>query len=583
MNARSFARVVPLVLIVAVATGCVSIPESSSVRAGRATSAPDEQPLSSNTPDGPSPGAGRKEIATGYVSALLAFPPAPDVVRQFMTTEAAADWNPQDGLVVYAESNRPRLAEKANSVLFRGRALGSLDDRGTWTTARRGERAVSSDFKMARINGEWRLRNPLRGTYVDEDYFSTYYATFALYFFDATTSILAPDPVHMLLGDSLATSLVEDLLAGPTSQVDGAVSSSVPTSASLDVSVSISAAGVAEIPLSDEILQMSADDRRLFAAQLTWTLRPLQEINTIVVTVDGSRLDLGVGTEISIDSFSGFDPAGLAASRQLYALTGQGLVAVSDTDTTTVSGSILPVSRNARSAAIDPNASLAAVVSADGGTVTIAGLAAADSGTIVWYSGEDVIRPSWDIHETLWMVDNRANGAHLYVADDPDAREVYAPGITGRKVHSIAVSRDGVRLAAVVGHRDDRRLMISVIERDAKNPTRVALRAARRVVTTGVAPARVSSADWVSPTSVATLDDGAGGQLEPLEIEIDGWGVTAFSGFLPTRPVALATGPNVDIPAAISDSRGSVYVQSTDAQWLEIGGSAKIRAPFYPG
>ncbi|HEY7042546.1 MAG TPA: GerMN domain-containing protein, partial [Nocardioidaceae bacterium] len=273
---RSYAaRFVVALMVVGVSTACVSIPESSSVHAGRGPSAQDERPLSSNTPNGPRPGAGRKEIATGYLSAMLAFPPAPDVVREFLTPEAATAWNPEQGLVVYTESSRPRLSETANFVIFSARALGSLDERGSWSTATGPRREIRAAFAMERVGGEWRLRNPLPGTYVDQDYFSTYYDAFSLYFFEATNTILAADPVHMLLGDSLATSLVEDLLKGPTRELQGAVGSSMPTTATVTTAVTISPSGVAEIPLSDEILQLSANDRRLFAAQLVWTLQPL--------------------------------------------------------------------------------------------------------------------------------------------------------------------------------------------------------------------------------------------------------------------------------------------------------------------
>jgi hypothetical protein len=581
---RSTGRLLAAVGVILAATGCVSIPESSSVHAGRALSAQDERPLSSNAPDGPHPGAGRKEIATGYLSAMLAFPPAPDVVRQFLTPEAAANWNPDDGLVVYTESDQPRLSEKADSVVFHAKSLGSLDQRGTWSTARRGEGAIESDFTMSRVNGEWRLDNPLRGTFVDDDYFATYYDSFSLYYFDPAKSILVPDPVHMLLGESLATSLVKDLLLGPTRDIAGAVSSSVPSTARLDVSVAISPTGVAEVPLTDEILRLSSDDRRYFAAQLAWTLRPLQEINTIVVTVNGSRVDLGAGEEISVDDFSGFDPAGLAATRQLYALSSQGLVTVSDTDTAVVQGPLAERARTARSAAVDANASEAAVVSADGSTVTVAGMQTTDSGSEAWYrGGVDVMKPSWDIHGLLWIADNRSDGAHLLVANDSRAKEIDAPGITGHQVRSIAVSRDGVRLAAVVGDRNHSRLVIAVIDRDAQETGEVRVRAAHRVVTAGLTARQLESASWISPTSIAALADEDGGRLEPSEFGIDGWLVRPFSGFLPIRPTTLAASPNADTPAAIGDGEGSLYVQTPDAQWVQLGGTARLRAPFYSG
>ena len=272
-------------------------------------SAQDEQPLSRNQPNGPRPGAGRKEIATGYLNAMLAFPPAPDVVRQFLTPDASAGWNPEDGLVVYTESDQPRLTEKAETVAFSARGVGSLDDRGTWTTARRGDRRIGVDFRMGRVNGEWRLINPLPGSYVDEDYFADYYDPFSLYFFDPGKTILAPDPVHMLLGDSLATALVKDLLRGPTAGIEGAVTSSVPTTATVDV---------AGVDLVHRGRRGPADARRscssrrttgaIFATQLVWTLKQVPDVRAITVTVDGQRIDLGGSTVVDIDVVHGLRP-----------------------------------------------------------------------------------------------------------------------------------------------------------------------------------------------------------------------------------------------------------------------------------
>ncbi len=544
--------------------------------------AQEEPPLSSNVPDGPRPGAGRKEVAAGYLNAMMAYPQDASIVRQFLTAQAAGNWDPSDGLVVYTDLT---LSETTDAVALRARAMGSLDARGSWTTATPGGGGISSELDMRRVNGEWRLANPLTGTFVDRDYFDSYYDAFSLYFFDSTRSVLTPDPVYQLLGETLATSLVKDLLAGPTDDLGGVVTSGALPTTALDVSVSISEAGVAEVPLTDEILQLSADDRRLFAAQLTWTLQPIDEIKTVVVTVDGARLDLGVGTEIGVDEFPGFDPAGLAASRQLYALSGQGLVSVSNNDTTTVPGPVGPISRTSRWAAVDPNAAQAAVVSRDGSTVSVTTMSAAATGSSVWFrGGSNVLRPSWDVHEVLWIIDNAANGAKLYVSTGEGGRELEAPGITGKNVKSFAVSRDGVRLAALIGRGSDTKLVISVIDRNPAKVGQVSLRPAQTVVSPEVSPTNMSWLAWMSPTSIAVLAEDAGGERQPFEFSIDGSTVPAgVAGFLPIRPTSLAAGPNADARLLIGDNSGALYIYSPDAQWVSFGGATRVRAPVYPG
>ena len=575
--------VVPALLVV-LAAGCVSIPDSSSVQPGRAVGAQNERPLSTNVPEKPRPGAGRKEIAAGYLNAMLAYPPNPDIVRSFLTPEAAADWNPSDASVVYTATDRPELSETADRVIFRAQTLGSLDRRGSWRTARARDSLLTAGLRMDRTNGEWRLTNPLPGTYVDSDYFATYYADFSLYFFDAGRGVLTPDPVFLLLGDTVATALVTGLLRGPTAELAGVVTSAVPETTRVDLSVSVSESGVAEVPLTGEVLELSADDRLLFAAQLTWTLRALEDIRSIVVTVDGTRVNLGAGTSMSVEEFPGFDPAGWAAKRSLYALSRRGLVAVTDEETVLAPPSVRAASRTARSVAVDPSGSLAATVSADGRSVRVSSLTPADPSSSVWFpSGSNLLRPSWDTHRVLWLVDDTRRGARLYIATADRVDALDAPGLTGRHVSSYAVSRDGVRLAAVVGRGTSARLVISVIDRDPADGTRLGLRPAREVVSPRPTPTALRSIAWASPTSVAGLARDEGGELSPFEYAVDGSTVTPVVGFLPTRPVRLAAAPNSTTFLAIGDDRGGVYVRTADAQWTRVGGDARLRAPVYPG
>ena len=568
----------------AVVAGCVSIPDNSPVQPGRAAGAQNERPLSNNVPEGPRPGAGRKEVAAGYLNAMLAYPPDPDIVRSFLTPEAAAGWNPGDDFVVYVDTDRPELSETDDRVIFRASALGSLDVRGSWRTTPARNASVRADLHMDRINGEWRLSNPLPGTYVDSDYFATYYGAFSLYFFDASRSVLTPDPVFLLLGDTAATSLVADLLRGPTKELAGVVTSGVPETTRVDVSVSVSESGVAEVPLSEEVLELSAPDRRLFAAQLTWTLRALDEVRAIVVTVDGTHVDLGAGPSMSVEEFPAFDPAGWTAKRSLYALSRQGLVTVAETETIPARPAVLAATRSARSVAVDPSGSLAASVSSDGTSVQVSSLTAETQGSSRWLSSASrLLPPSWDSNQVLWLVDATSRGAQLYLATADRVRPLRAPGLTGQQVTSYAVSRDGVRLAAVVGRGRDARLVVSVIDRDPADETRVRLRPAREVVSPPPRPSFLSSIAWSSPTSVAGLARDEGGELQPFEFAIDGSTVTPSVGFLPTRPVSLAAAPNSTTSLAVADDRGAVYVRTSDGQWVHVGSPLRLRAPAYPG
>ncbi len=573
------------------ATGCVSIPTDSAVQPGRSVGVQEEPRLISNVPPGPVPGDSREEVVTGFFAAMLAYPQSASIAREFLAPDAAKAWDPEADLVVYQDQE---IIEQRERIAVTARKVGSLDDRGAWSSAKPERDGISADLRLARVRGEWRIVNPLPGTYVDFDYFDRYFAPFALHFLDPTRTVLTPDPVYLLLDETTATSLVSNLLRGPTKHLVGVATTAAPPQTEVDVAVSITPTGLAEVPLTGEALALSQENRLLLAAQLTWTLRQLVEIDEIAVTVDGNSLEVpGFGERFGVDEFDGYDPAGLAASRQLFALSAAGLVTVSESDVSPVLGSLQRTSRSASSAAVDPSGNLTALVGRAGQDVVVAAAAAtAEGGPKKWFSGgADLLPPSWDVHQLsdggqpshlLWLVDRTRRGAVVYAVTQTGSRQVRAPGITGADVMSFAVSRDGVRLAAVV-RRDGRpRLMISIIDRDAQRPARVSLSPAQEVISPEFSPSGVTGLAWASPTSVVLLAD-EGGERQPFEVSIDGSSAAETTGFIPVEPVSIAAGPNVDAPVAIGSKAGEIYVQTADLQWVQFGGSTRLYQPIYPG
>lgn len=573
----------PCLLGVVVITGCVSIPTDSAVRQGRDVGVQDDPQLNSNIPAGPAPGATREEIVAGFFEAMLAYPRSESLVRSFLTPDAAASWDPAETLVVYDDQD---LGEEDGAVLFHSRRLGSLDDRGSWTSSTPGTSTVTVSLRTEQVDGELRLANPPAGTYINADYFDRYFDSFALHFFDPTGKILTPDPVYQLLGDSTATALVRDLLKGPSRQLLGVVSTAAPDDLTVTAPVKVSAAGLAEIPLSAAALAMSPDDRRLFAAQLTWTLRALPDVERIVITVDGQPVSIeGSGDQFNVEEeFSGYDPAGLAPSRQLFGLTARGLVTVTQDGATTVIGSVTSAVKDPRSVGVDPSGARAAVVSKNGSDVLVGSVSAAAGGTSAWFrGGRDLLRPSWDIHQVLWLVDKTPAGARVHVTTAEQARSVEAPGITGEQVLSFAISRDGTRMAAVVKQEGRTSLVIAVIDRSADDPMDVKMSSATTVFGPNVTFSGENNLAWQTPTSVAALANEVGGDLQPVEVNIDGSRVTTFDGFLPLQPVSIAAGPNSDIPVVVGSRRGELYVLDPESGWAPFGGEAHVRAPVYTG
>ncbi|MGH3472250.1 MAG: LpqB family beta-propeller domain-containing protein [Nocardioidaceae bacterium] len=585
-------RAVLALLVAVVAAGCVSIPDSSSIQQGRPPGAQEFRPPLRNIPAGPLPNGSREAIVTGYLRAMLAYPPAPRVVREFMTSPAAVSWNPDAGVKVY---ENPSATDAGSSVLVKGDTSGTLDARGSWTSAGENNRAFQLSLKLSKQHGQWRISNPPPGILIELSTFENVYRPFSLYFFDRTrpAHVLVPDPVFLLNGDSTATLLVNDLLQGPTRDLSGGVSSAAPPATQVDPSVSITTSGTVQVPLTDHFLSLSSSDRQLFAVQLTWTLKQLAQylpydLSHIVISVDGNPYNVpGIGSSIPIDSFQYYDPAGLATNRSLFALSGGRLVTVTQSGPIAAPGPIGKVPFAARSAAVAPSPSgnLAALVTAKGNEVYVGATELNQApGVGLWLShGSDFLRPSWDIHQMLWVVDETSKGAVLHVVAAATAKVVVAPGISGKDVTAIAVSRDGVRLAAIVRDKGGSHLVISTIRRDPEHPRDVSLGDALTISNPDFPLAQLSGLAWTSPTSVVVLAQEEGGEERPYEISIDGSTVNPSAGFIPIQPVSIAAAPNSDTRTVIGASDGRLYEGTPTGQWSRFGGSAKYQQPFYPG
>ncbi|MBA2444697.1 MAG: GerMN domain-containing protein, partial [Nocardioidaceae bacterium] len=371
-------------------------------------SAPEGAELINNFPPGPAPGQSKLEVVQGFYAAMLAYPQNSAIAREFLAPKAAATWTPE-GLHVYEEQE---LVDNERSISLLARLIGKVDDRGSWKSLQPAGVGVTTNLRLRQVEREWRIVNPPAGTYVSREYFDRYYAPFSLYFMDATRTVLTPDPVYALLGDTTATALVSGLLKGPTKHLAAVLSVSTPGETQVDISVSTSPAGVADVPLSPDFLQLSPEDRQLFAVQLTWTLRQIPQIEQITLSVDGSEIEVpGVGKVIGVDEFAGFDPAGFASSQTLFALGHTGLVEVTEDASSPVSGA-LGESGVLRSAAVSVTGTLGASVLANGGSVVVDSIAGAGAGNDVdemggtWFSnGTELLKPTWDVNDVLWLVD----------------------------------------------------------------------------------------------------------------------------------------------------------------------------------
>jgi Lipoprotein LpqB beta-propeller domain/Sporulation and spore germination len=560
-----------IALVALLAAGCVSVPDSGPVRIGPSTESEAESTQQYvRVPKGPAPGAEPAEIVRGYLAAMRALPADPTVVRAFMTEDAAAGWRPNRRSIIFAGA--PVLRLSGVSVRVSLDELGTLDQRGSWTSTRPEDSEVDVELRLVQRDGQWRITNPAPGLLIDQEFFDDYYRAYSLYFFDPTHNILVPEQIYLPDGEQTATALLRGLVSGPTRWLKGAVDSFLPADTDPAVAVPVDENGVATVPLGSDVLSLPAEQRQLLAVQLAWTFGQVPEVRDIEVVADGAPVSLVRETGgLDPDYGTKYDPADAGASRALYALQDQRVVIVDDEAITPVPGLFgsgeLPVS----SFGVDRDGRVVAGVTDGGTAVTVAGVAGDPQEREMWFSGGvDLLRPQWDFHDRLWIVDRQPGASVFWTvhAGKPRLVNLAEEPLTPSDVRAFAVSRDGMRLAVIDGRGEGARLLVGRVTRPANGTGPLAVDRWREIVTPTQALTGYRGLSWSSPTQLAVLalDDDS---FQPVTIDIDGSdvGTTALVDF---DPRWIAANPTQDTPTVVGDAEGVLHTQTTNERWTPV-------------
>jgi hypothetical protein len=591
---RRLARWALVASLALAAASCAQIPDSGAVRRGSPVLPQGEPALIQFQPDGPHRGDTPQQVVEGFLTAMQAYPPDSVVAREFLSPAADAGWEPGASTLIYTEhatsqSGGTGTRSSHAVVALRATRIASLSPRGSWMSAPFGGQPFAQSIHLVRVHGQWRIADPPAGTLVSAAYFQRYYRQYELYFLDPSHQILVPDPIYLPDAAQTPTLLVQGLLHGPTSALSGAVDSLVPASTQLSLSVPVSRSGVATVALSSDALTLGPEERQLLLAQLVWTLRQVSAVTGVRISAGGSPLDIPGSSGIaSVDTLQGFDPAGFAASRQLVGLRRGRVVNVSGSHVEPVAGAFGKGLVPGSAVAVSMDGRTAAVVSADRRQILVGGIAAPStssppSAPVVWYShGIDLLRPSWDRTGRLWVVDRTRHGAQLLVLAKGAARAVQVPGLTGQDVRALRVSRDGVRLAAVVGSGDSARLLLGRIVR-AGDGSVLAVDRVHALVNPLVRLVQVIDVGWNSPSSLVVLGRTAHQTVQPYVVAVDGSSIVESAALPAPGPATVAAAPNSDVPVVVGTTSGELWIRQVDLQWLQIAHQYRISSPAYPG
>lgn len=573
-------RVATAVLTACLLAGCVRMPTSGPVQESEGTGITEDAPGISFDPRPPQAGQATSEIIEGFFEAMTATPVSTRVARQFLSREAAEAWVPERQIITYGEAGD---ATAGTSVRVPLTDVNTYDARGAWQRTRAGS---TLSIGLIKEDGEWRIDEVPDALVVPETWFDDWFERASLYYFDPTTEVLVPEPVHVPRGEQFASSLVRGLLTTTTADLQDVARSYFPPGTTHGLSVPI-VSGVAEVSLSGDPDAVDELTTQRMLAQLVWTLRQEPRIGAVQLSIGGRTIVGPSGSpQVSLQFGSAYDPNGVPASTDLYALDRGRVVSGRMGE---LSPTLGPLGQedpgvDLRSIGVNIAGARVAGVTATGSELVVAP-AEAPTGevTTVLAGALDLAAPHWDYRDRIWVLDRNNGRARVFQVVDGAAGEVVVPGLSGRRLTELIVSRDGSRLAAVVrGDKTDRVVTVRV-RHDAAGAV-VGFTEPQPLSLPAEDTARIRDVAWRSPTTVSVLRDIITDDLAQVRtVSVDGapgeistGGATSLRGRVRTlvstpvdlvevyavagRSVFSLTRPERDVPDLPPGLRSLTYV-----------------------
>ncbi len=488
-----------LIAACALLAGCVSMPTDGPVREPQVSAATDDVPGISFDPRPPRDGESATDIVEGFLEAMKATPIRLTVAREFLSQQAAGTWAPEQQIVTYAEPGTP---SGETSVRMTMTDVNLYDERGAW---QRAQTTQVLEVGLVQEDGEYRIDSVPDALIVPESWFDDWYQRRSLYYFDPTSEVLVAEPVFVPRGDQSASSLVRGLVSPLPPALQGVVLSYFPAGTRDGLSVPI-VGGIAAVSLSGDPATVDEETGGRMLAQLARTLGQEQQVRAIQLSVGGRAINPSDGSSRGyLDAGDRYDPDGLRPDPDLYALdegrvvTG-GIGAFVDT-----LGPLGTGDYDVRSVGVSISSSHVAAVSAGGTELYVAPTEAPDGEVSRPVAGAvDLAAPGWDYRDRVWVLDRDAGQARVVVVVDGVATPLQVPGVTGRTVTRLLVSRDGSRLVAVVrGPKTDRVVSTRVLHDAAGGILGFTPPQVLPVPAEG--SPRIRDIGWRTPTSISVL------------------------------------------------------------------------------
>jgi len=568
-------RPLAVALLAMLLSGCGALP--TSLLAQVPSSGPIEQgdQILGGNPDqfirviarGPREGMTPIQVVQGFLDASASFDADHAVARQYLTARADRAWDTAAGVTVYEGVGA--LTGQERDVAFTATLAGEISESGHYSVSDSGSE-VTLRFGLVRRDGQWRIDRLPQGLVLSLSDVDRAFRSLAVYFFDPSFQTLVPDARMIpVIGPAQATTLVRDLVDGPSDWLQPAVRTGFPPDVELAIESVPIEGGVAKVVLSANAALMGDSSRRAISQQLTWTLGQVPGVTAVDILVGSLPLEApGISSPQSVQAWPGVNPDGMAANP----------AAIFERD-----GAVLRVAalidRPVPGPAGTGEVQLTDLAQDRDGR-RIAGL---DSQGTLW-SGEmlegspltpvlaerRMRSPSFDRSGAIWVVDDEIG--LVAVQEDGRVQRIPVVGLDPEESITHAVpSRDGTRVALIVQDGPRRALRLGRVIRSSVG----ALAQVSEPIRVESRLTDVLDVAWAGADSLAVIGSDGAGSLQAFEVSIARASVTPVGG--PVEPNSISAGP--ELPTLIAASDGVIYSLSAGV-WRPLGPG---RSPAYPG
>ena len=469
-------------MLVATLTGCAALPVSGPVRIGPDLAQPSDGNSFYYSPSSPVEGATATEILSGFISAGTAPQNDYSIAREFLDESIRATWNPNQELLIQRTTPRITLTD-SDSALVEVEVSARIDANGRYEALPAGSTRVL-EYGFTEQSGQIRLISAPDVTMVIRPVFDVVFKSYSVYFLDKSKKILVPELRWFPANPATGTKLVNALLAGPSTWLEPAVVSAIPTGTVLSLDAVTVQQEIALVDLSARALVAGLSDRSLMKAQLVATLSQLPTITEVSISIERSAQEIP-DSQVKIAT---------AGSGTLLAVGEDGLEALSGANPDSFAQGLLFFSSRSISklAASRTGDKLAALTESG---VSETALAAPGASVEVVDSRTAFVGMEYDPLEYLWL----ATSSQVSVNSTP----LQASWLAGQSIIDFALSPEGSRVALVVANGGSNQVLVAPVIRDDSG---MPIQLAAPISISGEIESAVRLS-WFDSVTVAILND----------------------------------------------------------------------------